>query len=86
MNNKKGKNAHQVVEGANGIVEVQGNNTNLVQTDGQTNGRLEAGESQRCEKLDSSLYHPSIIRVLVEYTDTDHLMMAKSMARFLCHP
>ena len=45
MNNKKGKNAHQVVEGANGIVEVQGNNTNLVQTDGQTNGRLEPGES-----------------------------------------
>ena len=45
MNDEKGKNAHQVVEGANGIVEVQGNNTNLVQTDGQTNGRLEPGES-----------------------------------------
>ena len=45
MNDKKGKNAHQVVEGANGIVEVQGNNTNLVQTNGQTNGRLEPGES-----------------------------------------
>ena len=45
MNNKTGKNAQQVVEGANGIVEVQGNNTNLVQTDGQTNGRLEPGES-----------------------------------------
>ena len=45
MNNKKGKNAHQVVQGANEIVEVQGNNTDLVQTDGQTNGRLEPGES-----------------------------------------
>ena len=46
MNDEKGKkNAPQVVEGANGIVEVQGNKTNLVQTDGQTNGRLEPGES-----------------------------------------
>ena len=44
MNNKKGKSAHQVVQGANEIVEVQGNNTDLVQTDGQTNGRLEPGE------------------------------------------
>ena len=45
MNDEKGKNAHQVAEGANGIVEVQGNKTNLVQTNGQTNGRLEPGES-----------------------------------------
>ena len=45
MNDEKGKNAYQVVEGANGIVEVQGNNTDLVQTNGQTNGRLEPGES-----------------------------------------
>ena len=45
MNNKKGKSAHQVVQGANEIVEVQGNNTDLVQTNGQTNARLEPGES-----------------------------------------